>query len=107
MSQKPEQASIETEAAAPEAVTTVQWDGSGMATSYANVVNVINTREEFSLFFGMNHTVDVNAAGGLTVKLANRIMMTPHAAKRLSILLAGRVAEYEAKFGALNVTGPQ
>ena len=88
-----------------EGVTSVRWDEGGMTTSYANVLNVINTREEFSLFFGLNQTLDPVSEGSLTVKLANRVIVTPHAAKRLSILLAERLAEYERRFGALNIAG--
>lgn len=86
-----------------ETVTSVRWDDSTMQTSYANVLNVINTREEFSLFFGMNQTIDPTG-GGLTVKLANRVVMTPHAAKRLAVLIGDRVADYERRFGELNIT---
>ena len=102
MSQKPKHAAEPDPAV--EVTTPVKWDDAAMQTSYANVLNVINTREEFSLFFGMNHTLDAAMPGGLVVKLANRVVMTPHAAKRLSVLLADRVAEYERRFGDLNIS---
>ena len=81
---------------------TVTWDDREMQSSYANVINVISTREEFSLFFGTNQTWNLAEAPGLVVKLANRILLTPHAAKRLQILLTDRLAEYEKRFGPFN-----
>lgn len=87
----------------PELTATVHWDDAAMQSSYANVINVINTREEFSLFFGQNQTWDLAAGRGLTVKLTNRIVMSPYAVKRLHVLLADRLAAYEARFGALNL----
>lgn len=86
-----------------EVTATVHWDDSAMQSSYANVINVINTREEFSLFFGQNQTWELAAGRGLTVKLGNRIVMSPYAVKRLHILLGDRLAAYEARFGTLNV----
>ena len=87
----------------PEVSATVHWDDAALQSSYANVINVINTREEFSLFFGQNQTWDLAAGRGLTVKLGNRIVMSPYAVKRLHILLGDRLAAYEARFGTLNV----
>jgi hypothetical protein len=91
---------------AAEAVAnkTVAWDDKEMRTSYANVINVISTREEFSLFFGTNQTWNLAEAPGLVVKLDNRVLLTPHAAKRLQLLLTERLAEYEKRFGSFNLT---
>lgn len=90
-------------AAAEPAVAQVTWNDAQMRTEYANVVNVLNTREEFSLLFGMNSTWSLTAEHGLEVKLSNRVIVTPYAAKRLQILLAERVADYERRFGPLNL----
>ncbi len=81
----------------------VHWDDSKMSSSFANVVNVLNTREEFTLLFGANETWNVLEAEELRVALSNRIVLTPHAAKRLAGLLQQRIADYEARFGRLNV----
>jgi hypothetical protein len=91
---------------APESVAnkTVVWDDKEMRTSYANVINVISTQEEFSLFFGTNQTWNLAEAPGLVVKLNNRVLLTPHAAKRLQLLLTERLAEYERRFGPFNLT---
>lgn len=89
---------------APEqAAAKVHWDQSQMRTEFANVVNVVSTREEFSLLFGLNSTWSLADGKGFEVKLSNRIVLTPFAAKRLMILLNERVADYEAKNGPLNI----
>ena len=62
----------------------LKWDDSSMSTSYANVVNVSVTREECGLFFGTNLTTGIGGIGEVTIKLSDRIIMTPHAAKRLA-----------------------
>ncbi len=41
--------------------------------------------------------------GELTVELSNRIILNPHAAKRLCLLLGNVVREYESRFGQLPV----
>ncbi|MGP0106159.1 DUF3467 domain-containing protein [Rhodoblastus sp.] len=90
-------------AAADPAVAKVHWDQSQMRTEFANVINVVSTREEFSLLFGINSTWSLAEGKGFEVKLSNRIVLTPFAAKRLHALLSERIAEYEAKNGALNI----
>lgn len=80
----------------------VNWDDSTMKTSYANVVNVSSTREEVTLLFGTNQTWHTGQKE-LTVKLSDRIILNPFAAKRLMILLNNVVAEYEKRFGPLNL----
>ena len=81
----------------------VHWDQAQMKTDFANVINVVSTREEFSVLFGMNSTMPLSEAKGFEVKLSNRIILTPFAAKRLAILLADRVADYEKRHGALDL----
>ena len=82
---------------------TLKWDDTSMSTSYANVVNVSMTREECGLFFGTNLTTGIGGMGEVTIKLSDRIIMTPHAAKRLSILLDGHLRAYEERYGKLDV----
>lgn len=82
---------------------TLKWDDSSMSTSYANVVNVSMTREECGLFFGTNLTTGIGGGGEVTIKLSDRIIMTPHAAKRLSILLESHLRGYEERYGKLDV----
>ncbi len=83
--------------------TRVNWDDSKMSTTFANVVNVLVTREELTLLFGMNQTWNVSQAKELTVALSNRIVLTPYAAKRLLTLLTARINDYEARLGPLTL----
>lgn len=81
----------------------VIWNDAQMATIFANVINIINTREEFSLFFGTNQTWNPVTNHQLVVDLSNRIVLTPYAAKRLHLLLSERLADYEKRFGTLDL----
>ena len=82
---------------------TLKWDDSSMSTSYANVVNVSMTREECGLFFGTNLTTGIGGTGEVSIKLSDRIIMTPHAAKRLAVLLDANLRGYEERYGKLEV----
>ena len=86
--------------------TRVRWDDSQMKSSYANVCNVTSTREEVTMLFGTNQTWN-NARTELTVQLTDRVIINPYAAKRLSMLLAGVVQEYEKRFGELKIDASQ
>jgi hypothetical protein len=80
----------------------VVWDDSKMSTSYANVCNVLGTREEIMLLFGANQAWH----GGqkeVTVILSDRIVLNPYAAKRLNQLLEQGLKEYEARYGELKL----
>jgi hypothetical protein len=80
----------------------INWDQSKMKTTYANVCNVSSTREEVSVLFGTNQSVNV-AQNGITVELTDRIILNPYAAKRLAHILSGVLQQYEAAFGALPI----
>src|SRR3989337_1501053 len=96
------------ENAAPTATGTtvpvVKWDDSSMGTSYANVCNVTGTREEVALLFGTNQTL-YTGQKEVTVKVTDRIILSPFAAKRLQKLLENVLGQYESRFGQLNI-GP-
>ena len=81
---------------------TVRWDDGHMRTSYANACNVVSTREEVVLFFGINQGM---RGGGeeIVVQLGDRLMLNPHAAKRLNILLTNVLREHEARFGTIDI----
>lgn len=81
--------------------TRVHWDDSKMETNFANVVNVLVTREEVTLLFGINQTWNVAETKELSVALSNRLVLTPYAGKRLLTLLAARMRDYEARMGPL------
>ena len=99
---KPADATAETAPAGLQAPRVV-WDDSKIATTFANVVNVLSTREEMALLFGTNQTWNAMESKELVVQLSNRIVLTPYAAKRLMILLGNRVREYESRYGTLNL----
>jgi len=92
----------ELEAGRP-AAPTVNWDDSGMSTSYANVVNAASTREEVTLFFGTNQTWNPVGKTEFEVKLTDRIVVSPFAAKRLWTLMGAVLQEYERRFGSLDL----
>ena len=80
------------------------WDDSNMRSVYANVCNVAGTREEIVLLFGMNQAWH-SAQEDVTIKLADRIVLSPFVAKRLSVLLSNVLLDYESKYGSLDI-GP-
>ena len=82
--------------------TRIKWDDSAMKSSYANVCNVTSTREEVVMLFGMNQAWK-RGQKEVTIHLTDRIVVSPYAAKRLSLLLQGVVNEYEKRFGTLNI----
>jgi len=84
----------------------LKWDDSNMKSSYANVCNAMSTREEVVLMFGVNQAWH----GGqkeVTIQLTDRIILSPHAAKRLSLLLNNLIKQHEDRFGALNIEAPK
>ena len=88
---------------------TIRWDDSAMKTSYANVCNVSSSREEVTLLFGTNQTWHTGTQE-FSIKLSDRVIISPFAAKRLLVLLQNVVGQYEARFGVLDIgvgpTGP-
>ena len=92
-----EQPSVQNIQQPPEAPSLV-WDDSAMQTHYANVCNVMGTREEMALLFGAHQTWQE-----VRVALSNRIVMNPYAAKRLHALLEIALKEYETRYGELKL----
>ena len=82
--------------------TKLKWDDTNMKSSYANVCNVTSTREEVVMLFGVNQAWN-RGQKEVTIQLTDRIIISPYAAKRMSMLLQGVVTEYEKRFGTLNV----
>lgn len=89
------------------AAPVVNWDDSQMRTTYANVVNAASTREEVTLFFGTNQTWNPTASKTFDVKLEERVVLNPHAAKRLFVLMGAVLAQYEKRFGEIKLDGLQ
>jgi Protein of unknown function (DUF3467) len=95
-----------TAADAPEAAPAgpkIRWDDTHMQSAYANVCNVASTREEVVLLFGINQAWH-SGQQEIPIQLSSRIIVSPHVAKRLSILLDNVLKEYESRFGALPVS---
>ena len=84
----------------------IVWDDSSMRSSYCNVSNVAGGREEIVLLFGMNQAWH-SGQKEVKVQLSDRIVMSPFAAKRLSILLNNVLADYEKRYGKLDLGIPQ
>ena len=83
----------------------VEWDDSAMRTTYANVCNVNGTREEVVVVFGTNQGWK-GAGQPVTVRLSDRMILSPYAAKRLARLLVAAVENYEDRFGELEIERP-
>jgi hypothetical protein len=81
---------------------TVKWDDADITNSYANVCNVSSSREEVVLVFGMNKAWEKGGTD-IQVKLSNRVILSPFAAKRLSLLLTNVLSQYEARFGPMDI----
>lgn len=81
----------------------IEWDDSQMVSQYANICNVQGTREEISLLFGANQSLRVDPNETVKVKLTNRIMLSPAAAKRFARLLQMGIEQYEQKYGAIEL----
>ncbi|HEY5637293.1 MAG TPA: DUF3467 domain-containing protein [Burkholderiales bacterium] len=80
----------------------VVWDDTNMRTAYANVCNVVGTREEVILLFGANQTWQ-GGQSEVRVLLSDRVVLSPFAAKRLHQMLAQGLKEYENRFGELKL----
>jgi len=80
----------------------IVWDDSDMRSVYANVANVAGGREEIVLLFGMNQAWQAGQKE-VKVKLTDRIVLSPFAAKRLAILLTNVLKDYEKRYGELEV----
>ena len=88
--------------AAGAAMPKITWDDSRMQTTYANVCNVLGTREEIMMLFGANQAWQTGQKE-VTVLLTNRVVLNPYAAKRLSIMLEQGLKEYESRYGELKL----
>ena len=86
--------------------TTIKWDDSNIRITYANICNVISTREEVSMMFGMNQRMD-KENNEVIIELSDRIVLSPYAAKRVALLLTDVIEQYEEKFSKIELdAGP-
>lgn len=100
--EKHEEGNIREPAAQAEAPR-IRWDQSKMETTYANVCNVNSTREEVSVLFGTNQTVNTGEQGEILIELNNRIILNPYVAKRFAVVFGKVVENYEETFGPLQL----
>lgn len=80
----------------------INWNTSNLKSSYANVCNVSSTREEVILNFGVNQAWE-RGQPEMDIELTDRIILSPFAAKRLSLMLNNLINEYEKRHGQLNI----
>ena len=90
----------------PAGQTKIVWDDSDMRSAYANVANVAGGREEIVLLFGMNQAWQAGQEE-VKVKLTDRIVLSPFAAKRLAVLLNNVLKNYESQYGKLEIQVPR
>jgi len=83
----------------------LNWDDSDMDSLYANIGTATANREEFFLLFGTHQHWRglAKEKSEVNVKLASRIVMNPHAAKRLAVILTQSIKAYEEQFGKIEV----
>ena len=95
----------DTVSGAPAALngTAIKWGDSDRVSSYAKVGTATANREEVFLLFGTHQhwrgTREETAE--VEVKLANRMVMSPFAAKRLAVILTQSIKAYEEQFGTI------
>ena len=90
------------DSAAPLQAGRVVFDTANLKSSYCNVCNGSSTREEVVLNFGVNSAWDRPGGDRLTVALHHRIVLSPHAAKRVRDMLVRLIDEHEARHGRLD-----
>ena len=79
----------------------ISIDDASAAVSYSSLVRVGGSAEELMLdFAGPLRPVSPRAA---TMKVDNRIIMSPWAAKRLSMALQQAIERYEQAYGPLEI----
>ena len=95
---------IETVAAAnqaPNSQVQLQIDESNTPVTYSTTVRVWGSAEEFNLDFA--GPLRPAGQGVARLKIDQRMVLNPWAAKRLAIALGQAVARYEATYGALEL----
>ena len=81
---------------------TIRWDDSNIRTAYANICNMVSTREEVILMFGMNQRMDMEN-NELIIELSDRLVLNPYAAKRVAQSLNSVIEQYEEKFSEIKL----
>ena len=84
----------------------VRWDDAKARRTHANECNVSTRDEEFILSFGVSRASQAERQE-VVVDLGQSIVMSPHVAKRLAVLLHRVLAEYETRFESARVPAPR
>ncbi len=80
----------------------IVWDDSDIESQYANIATATATREEFFLLFGTHQNWrGTEVSDQVNVKLSNRMVLSPFAAKRLVMVLNHSIKAYEERFGKI------
>ena len=79
----------------------IQLDDSQVKSTYSSNVRVWNSAEEFNVDFGGPLRQTGQAAA--LIKIEERIVLSPWAAKRLAIQLTQAVQRYEQAYGTLEI----
>jgi len=87
--------------AQPTPASQVAFNTSELKSSYCNVCNGSSTREEVVVNFGVNDNWDMGKEK-IEVSLQHRIVMSPHAAKRVRDMMNRLIDEHETRYGALD-----
>ncbi len=82
-----------------QTLRTATVDTRDAESTSANFVRVRDTTEEFILDFGTND--EAPAAPKRAIEIDQRIVLTPHTAKRLLIALEVTVGNHERQFGEI------
>jgi hypothetical protein len=85
-----------------QAIPTVVWNDSEMQTTYANVCNVMGSREEIMVLFGSNQAWKTDQKE-VEVMLSHRMVLNPYTAKRLQLMLEMGLKQYEERFGEIKL----
>lgn len=82
----------------------INWDDRAITSTYANIATATATREEFFLLFDIHQNwKGMPVDGQLDVKLTQRVVLNPCAAKHLTKLLERSIAVYEERFGTIQI----
>lgn len=99
---KPKKANAEASGTEDQGQVRIVWDDTNMRSVYANAANVAGGQEEIVLLFGLNQSWH-SGQKDIKVALSDRVILNPHAAKRLSVLLNNVIQNYEKQFGKLDM----
>ena len=80
-----------------------RWNDAKARKLHANECNVSTRGEEFVLSFGVGRTPETDDE--LVIELLQHLVMTPHVAKRLAVMLDGVLREHETRYGSGPASG--